>query len=113
MPSARWATDALIGWVSYGYIAYNVENGNLVYLKDFWRVDHRDIQKEGDVYRELQEAQVPHIVEMDRTGDIPVISHHDGELEVAAGAVQRTKIQDFMKSNWCPGHLHVEPYVHY
>ena len=43
----------LIGRASFGYIAHKMESGSLVYLKDFWRVDHQDIQKEGGVYREL------------------------------------------------------------
>jgi hypothetical protein len=112
-PSARWATESLIGRATYGYIAYDVENGNLVYLKDFWRVDHPDIQKEGDVYRELHEARVPNIAEMDRAGDVPLICHHDGEFQVAARAIQRTRTQDYVGSTWCPGQSHVEPYVHY
>src|SRR6267142_1729894 len=85
---------------TYGYIAYDVENGNLVYLKDFWRVDHPDIQKEGDVYRELHEAEVPNIAEMDRAGYVPLIPHHDSELQVTAGAVQRTRTQDYVGSKW-------------
>jgi len=112
-PSARWTTEALIGRATYGYIAYDVENGNLVYLKDFWRVDYPDIQKEGDIYRELHEAEVPNIAEMDRAGDVPLISHLDSELQVAAGAVQRTRTQDYVDKEWCPGRPHVEPYVHY
>jgi len=111
-PSCRWATDALIGRATFGYIAYDVENGNLVYLKDFWRVDHPEIQKEGDVYRELHEAQVPNIAEMDRAGDVPLISQN-GELQVAALAVQRTRTQDYVDRPWCPGHPQVESYVHY
>ena len=112
-PSARWTTEALIGRATYGYIAYDVENGNLVYLKDFWRVDYPDIQKEGDIYRELHEAEVPNIAEMDRAGDVPLISHLDNEIQVSAGAVQRTRTQEYVDREWCPGRPHVEPYVHY
>jgi len=28
-PSAKWATEALIGWATFGYIAYDFESGNL------------------------------------------------------------------------------------
>lgn len=111
-PSGRWATEALIGRATFGYIAFDVESGNLVYLKDFWRVDHPEIQKEGDVYRELHEAQVPNIAEMDRAGDVPLISCN-GELQVTALAVQRTRTQEYVGSPWCPGHPQVESYVHY
>ena len=110
--SGRWATDALMGRATFGYIAYDVENGNLVYLKDFWRVDHPEIQKEGDVYRELHEAQVPNIAEMDRAGDVPLVSRN-GDLQVTVLAVQRTRTQDYVGRPWCPGYPQVEPYVHY
>jgi hypothetical protein len=116
-PSAKWATDALIGRATFGYIAYDVESGSLVYLKDFWRVDHPEIQKEGDVYRELYEAQVPNIAEMDRAGDVPLILS-GSPFQVSLPAVQRTKTQDYVsrpgsRHSWCPGHPRVEPYVHY
>jgi Fungal protein kinase len=116
-PSAKWATEALIGRATFGYIAYEVESGNLVYLKDFWRVDHPEIQKEGDVYRELQDAQVPNIAKMGRAGDVPLPSDGD-KLEVVSSGVQRTRTQDYLSGpgsqhSWCPGHPRVEPYIHY
>ncbi|KAI0247320.1 kinase-like domain-containing protein, partial [Lactifluus subvellereus] len=116
-PSAKWATEALIGRATFGYIAYDVESGNLVYLKDYWRVDHPDVQKEGDVYRELHEAEVPNIARMGRAGDVPRISGRGG-LEVSWPAVQRTKTQDYLSGpgsphSWCPGHPRVETYIHY
>jgi hypothetical protein len=116
-PSAKWATEALIGRATFGYIAYDVESGNLVYLKDYWRVDHPGIQKEGDVYRELHEAQVPNIARMSRAGDVFQIAAHDA-LQAPSLAIQRTKTQDYLSGpgsahSWCPGHPRVEPYMHY
>jgi Fungal protein kinase len=116
-PSAKWATEALIGRATYGYIAYEVESGNLVYLKDFWRVDHPEVQKEGDVYRELQDAKVPNIAKMGRAGDVPVSPDGD-KLQVVSSRIQRTKTQDYLSGpgsqhSWCPGHPQVEPYIHY
>ncbi|KAI0247322.1 hypothetical protein BJV78DRAFT_1246563, partial [Lactifluus subvellereus] len=115
-PSAKWATGALIG-ATFRYIAYDVESRNLVYLKDYWRVDHPDVQKEGDVYRELHEAEVPNIARMGRAGDVPQILGR-GELQVPWLGVQRTKTQDYLSRpgspcSWCPGHLCVETYIHY
>jgi len=116
-PSARWATDALIGRATFGYIAYDIENDNLVYLKDFWRVDRPGIQKEGDVYRELHKAEVPNIEEMDCAGDVRLITR-DGGREVTSLAVQKTRAQDYVSGpgnlhTQCPGHPRVDPYVHY
>ncbi|KAI0295048.1 hypothetical protein B0F90DRAFT_1638675, partial [Multifurca ochricompacta] len=81
------------------YIAYDVATTNLVYLKDFWRTDLPGIQKEGDVYRELHDAQVPNIAKFGRAGDVPLT-------------------QDYVRRpggehDWCPGQPCVDPYVHY
>ena len=62
-PSAKWTTEALIRRATFGYIAYEIESGNLVYLKDFWSSGHPEIQKEGDIC-ELHEAEVPNIAKM-------------------------------------------------
>ena len=115
-PSAKWATEALIGRATFGYIAYETESGNLVYLKDFWRSDHPEIQKEGDVYHELHEAKVPNIAKMGRAGDVPLPP--DGDKLYVSPGVQRTRTQDYLSGpgsqhSWCPGHPRVEPYIHY
>ena len=49
-------TEALTGRATFRYIAFDVERGDLVYMKDFWHVDHPEIQKERDVYHRLHEA---------------------------------------------------------
>ena len=110
-PSAKWATEALIGRATFGYIAFDVERGELVYLKDFWRVDHPEIQKEGDVYRELHEAEVRNIAKMGRAGDVR-LTINDGQVRASVG-VQRTRPHDYLNHPWCPGRPAVEPYVHY
>jgi hypothetical protein len=72
-PSAKWASDSLFGRVTFGYVAYEIESGGLVYLKDSWCVDQPAAQKEGDVYRELHEAQVPNIAKLGRDGDVRLV----------------------------------------
>ena len=110
-PSAKWATTALVGRATFGYIAFDVEIGELVYLKDFWRVDHPEIQKEGDVYHELHEAEVRNIAKMGRAGDVR-LSINDDEVRASVG-IQRTRTQDYLNHPWCPGRPVVESYVHY
>jgi len=109
-PSPIWSTESLFGRSTFGYIAYDVASTDLVYLKDFWRTDLPGIQKEGDVYRELHDAQVPHIPTLGRAGDVP-LSYED--VNARSCAVQRTKTRDYLKREWCPGQPCVEPYVHY
>ncbi|KAI0297805.1 hypothetical protein B0F90DRAFT_1819123 [Multifurca ochricompacta] len=114
-PGAVWFTEALFGRSTFGYIAYDVTTTNLVYLKDFWRTDIPGIQKEGDVYRELHDAQVPNIAKFGIAGDVPLSPEH---TDVASFTTQRTRTQDYMnrpggEHDWCPGQPCVEPYVHY
>ena len=110
-PSAKWATDALVGRATFGYIAYDVDREDLVYLKDFWRVDHPEIQTEGSVYHELHKAQVPNIAILGRAGDVR-LTIDDSQACDSVG-VQRTRTQDYLSNSWCPGCPDVEPYVHY
>jgi Fungal protein kinase len=114
-PSAVWYTEALFGRSTFGYIAYDVATSKLVYLKDFWRTTLPRIQREGDVYRELHEAQVPNIPLLGRAGDVPLSPEHANIFPLA---VQRTKTQDYVKGSgvgheWCPGRPRVDSYVHY
>ncbi|KAH9174771.1 hypothetical protein EDB89DRAFT_2143297 [Lactarius sanguifluus] len=108
-PSAVWDSEALFGRSTFGYIAYDPETRNLVYLKDFWRTERDGIQKEGDVYRELHDAQVPNIAKLGLAGDVPLLPEC-GRTD--SPAVQRTMTQEFVK-DWCPGEPRVDPYVHY
>ncbi|KAH8998184.1 hypothetical protein EDB92DRAFT_1337114 [Lactarius akahatsu] len=110
-PSAVWDSESLFGRSTFGYIAYDPETTNLVYLKDFWRTDCDGIQKEGDVYRELHDAQVPHIAKLGLAGDVPLLPEC-GRTD--SPAIQRTMTQEFVKGcDWCPGQPRVDPYVHY
>ena len=114
-PGAVWDTNALFGRCTFGYIAYDVSTSKLVYLKDFWRTDLPRIQKEGDVYRRLHDAEVPNIPALGPAGDVPLSSDFARTFPLA---VQRTKTQDYLKGcggrgEWCPSWPCVEPYVHY
>jgi Fungal protein kinase len=114
-PGAIWDTNALFGRCTFGYIAYDVVTSKLVYLKDFWRTDLPRIQKEGNVYWMLHDANVPNIPALGLVGDVPLSPDHAGTFPLA---VQRMKTQDYLKGpggygEWCSGRLCVEPYVHY
>jgi len=114
-PGPVWLTDALFGRCTFGYIAYDVAVPRLVYLKDFWRTDVPDIQKEGDVYRELHDAHVPNIPMLGPAGDV---SFSLGCENIVPFPTQRTRTQDYVKGSglgheWCPGRPRVDPLVHY
>ncbi|KAI0296770.1 kinase-like domain-containing protein [Multifurca ochricompacta] len=114
-PSAVWDTGGLFGRSTFGYIAYDVASTNLVYLKDFWRTDLPGIEKEGDIYCKLHDAQVPNIPRLGAAGDVPLSPECTA---TASFATQRTRTQDYLRipggeHEWCPGQPHVDPYVHY
>ena len=41
--------------------AYDMLKKKVVFVKDYWRPDSPEIEKEGDIYRSLERAQVPYI----------------------------------------------------
>ncbi|KAI0273341.1 hypothetical protein BC834DRAFT_203946 [Gloeopeniophorella convolvens] len=131
-PKATWTTDILVGRATFGFVAYDLAKGRLVYLKDFWRLDLSETPKEGDVYLELKRAQVSNVARMRRAGDVPLtpesLATPPGSLAISPKSletppesskapspvpVQRTITQDFVKADWCSGNPRVEPYVHY
>ncbi|KAI0295313.1 hypothetical protein B0F90DRAFT_1201281 [Multifurca ochricompacta] len=114
-PGAVWCSESFFGRSTFGYIAYDVARKDLVYLKDSWRINLPGIQKEGDTYHKLHNAQVPHIAKFGLAGDVPLSPEHS---EVSLFAAQRTRTQDYLKGsegghNWCPGRPAVDPFVHY
>jgi hypothetical protein len=54
----------LTGYSTEGYITYNSDSNELVYLKDIWQLDHNDLKREGDIYQKLNNAQVKCIPEL-------------------------------------------------
>ncbi|KAI0293569.1 hypothetical protein BC826DRAFT_1105005 [Russula brevipes] len=115
-PSAKWATEALIGRDHFGYIAYDFESGNLVYLKDFWRFDHPESKRKGMFIANCRELVSR---TLQRWIALAMFAYTgDRELQVSALEAQRTKTQDYIsglgrRHSWCPGHPNVAPYAHY
>ena len=62
------------GHATHGFVAFNLQRGRQVYLKDMWRVDLPGIEKEGEAYRLMEEAQVRNILPCSAAGDIK--DHH-------------------------------------
>jgi hypothetical protein len=58
------------GCATHGFEAYNIERGRKVFVQDTWRVDLPGIEKEGETYKLLWDAQVRNIAVCSATGDI-------------------------------------------
>ncbi|KAI0314331.1 hypothetical protein OF83DRAFT_1248003 [Amylostereum chailletii] len=77
--------DQLFGVNSRGYVATDLRDGSLVWLKDVWRHESSLFFKEGDVYRKLNGKNVPHIPSLRTAGDV---------------GSQVTQCQDFLDAPW-------------
>ena len=53
-----------------GFPAYDLQNKKVVWVKDYWRTDAPDMEKEGDIYADLHRYNIPHIPVFERGGDI-------------------------------------------
>ncbi|KAI0318714.1 hypothetical protein OF83DRAFT_920050 [Amylostereum chailletii] len=79
------SNDRVFGSASRGYIAFDLSSGVLVWLKDVWRIDHPSFFKEGDVYRKLEQKDIPYVAPLCCAGDVPS---------------QGTRTQEFSRAPW-------------
>ncbi|KAK7030390.1 hypothetical protein VNI00_014134 [Paramarasmius palmivorus] len=90
------------GRYTRGFIAITAD-GQKVWLKETWRICLDDMKKEGTIYKELREKDVPHI--------LTVIAHGDAKV---AGAEQKTVsliIPEFFKKKF--PNVQLRPFCHY
>ncbi|VDC00022.1 unnamed protein product [Peniophora sp. CBMAI 1063] len=88
---------AFTGRTSTGFVAYDIVDNDLAYLKDAWYSDDPDILPEGEIYRRLQPKQgeercisIPTLV---CAGDV---RYGDGRLQITLSQLQ---VPDFLKDN--------------
>ena len=62
------------GRATRGFVAYDLRRLRKVFVKDTWQVDLPDIEKEGETYKVLANAQVRNIPPCSAAGDIG--EHH-------------------------------------
>ena len=56
--------------------AYDMRKKKVVFVKDYWRPDSSEIEKEGDIYRSLESAQVPYIAPFGVGNDVRNFTTH-------------------------------------
>ena len=59
-----------IGRGSHAFPAYNLKIWCVLYLKDYWQIDQPGMEKEGNIYADLHQHNVPHILRFKRGDDI-------------------------------------------
>lgn len=101
-----WDADSPCGRATRAYLAYDLTNKKLVFLKDSWRTEDENITAEGIVYEKLQEHEVPFL---------PVVLSAE---DVKFGRkIQRTVTQTYpnakTKPKWLVPCATLKTYIHY
>jgi hypothetical protein len=66
----RFVPRSPFGRGTRGFVAWDVTEREIVWIKDYWRVNAEGMEKEGDIYLDLHRHGVPHIPKFGRAGDI-------------------------------------------
>ncbi|TFY83845.1 hypothetical protein EWM64_g159 [Hericium alpestre] len=88
---------SLTGRATRGYVALDMKTKKLVWLKDSWRIDVDELEKEVDIYVLLHEKEVDHIAPLVCGGDV---------------VGQKTITRDYINKEWCCGKVDVLPHQH-
>ncbi|KAI0318539.1 hypothetical protein OF83DRAFT_1170997 [Amylostereum chailletii] len=75
--SVRCYSQSLTGRGTSGFVAVDLVTGDVVWIKDTWRISLPGFPSEGEVYARLKKANVPHIPNVLRHGDVLCIPVHD------------------------------------
>ena len=97
--------SSLLGRATRAYIAYDLHEQRLVFMKDAWRIDHPKLQAESKTYGFLKQHGVPFVPELLSGGD--VMSRK--------GKPQRTLTQTYavLAEEWCRYGGSFERYFHH
>ena len=95
----------MFGRSTRAYIAYDMKDERLVFLKDTWRADHPKLSVESATYLQLKEHKVPHVLDVLYGGDV-----HDGR-----GRAQETVTQVYAQAedDWRISDCKHEKHVHH
>ncbi len=91
------------GRATRGYIAWDLVQEKLVFLKDTWRVVSPGSLSEREAYEQLKGHGVPHLPTVIAAADVMDLT----------GNYQRTLTQDFAGHSWCRPHDSLRLLVHH
>lgn len=63
-------SESPCGRATRGYLAYDLKDEKLVFLKDSWRTLDNVLLSEDEIYKQLREHNVPHLPEVLAAGDV-------------------------------------------
>jgi hypothetical protein len=99
-PRPNFPSRSLIGRATRSLPVYAQGTSRVVYLKDTWRINSEDMQKEGDTYRQLHDHNVPHISPFERGNDV-------------GGHGSRTMTHEYVDESWVCGVPLSTSHIHY
>ena len=66
----KYTARSPFGRATRPMLAFNMETGEVVFLKDYWRADVDGMEKEGEIYRILESNRVPNIAPFGKGNDV-------------------------------------------
>ena len=87
-----WNSDSPYGRATRGYVAYDMAEKKLVFLKDSWRTDGARILPEGVMYAKLKKHNVPFLPDVLAAGDVKFNNK-----------IQKTVTQNYTNKPFPPG----------
>ena len=93
--------DSPTGRATRAYPVYDLEDHVVRFLKDTWRADVEDMEKESDILAYLNDAGVEYVPKLTAGDDVP-------------GPYQRTLTQDYVGKDWRAGKVtKLAPRIHH
>ncbi|KAF9642368.1 hypothetical protein BDM02DRAFT_3072078, partial [Thelephora ganbajun] len=87
-----WVSRTVVGRRTVGYWGVLCDTKDVVFMKDVWRTNFKDVDLEGDILQDLEEKGVKHIP--------TVVCHGDVTTEGMNGSPQTTHIDRFVDDPW-------------
>ncbi|VDC07971.1 unnamed protein product [Peniophora sp. CBMAI 1063] len=95
---------SIVGRYTVSFIGYDVEERCAYWVKDSWPINDPEFTKEGEIYKRLKDADVPHLAEIECAGEV---------RWKADKTVQRTRTDEFAKEGWSGLTANIHPLSHY
>ncbi|VDC07238.1 unnamed protein product [Peniophora sp. CBMAI 1063] len=95
---------SIVGRYTVSFIGYDAEKRCAYWVKDSWPINDPEFTKEGEIYKRLKDAGVPHLAEIECAGEV---------RWKANKAVQRTRTDEFAKEGWSGLTANIHPLSHY
>ncbi|KAL6308606.1 hypothetical protein BKA93DRAFT_521124 [Sparassis latifolia] len=106
----HFQASGMTGRVTRGYIAYDCQDNKFVFLKDVWRVDLPDIEKEGYILQSLNDAEVANVPTLVCHGDVLDVEDVGNVVHVER---QRTKTDTYWHEFYSGQMNPIKTHTHY